>query len=232
MPACMPARSGGQTLEPLPISTTGNPMFDMQLNNIWRSLASIFDLRADMKLYEEEDDPNAIAFASSINAFLPDGTVYLGVGLVTQDLERYFSGPRRPYTYTVAAIAAHEMGHLAQFKYLRESARDSLSPLQLELGADFLAGWAFRMQNVISIAGSLGAVSDGVRILYELGDDTEFSAASHGDPDQRVDAFRAGLATGARSGRQATRLMVQYLVDNTDDTDDSTSASGGSRGER
>lgn len=218
---CIPARSTIMQLDPRPVTSTGNPVYDWQLNNAFFGLSQIYNVRAAVKLYQEDDEPNALASPTAINPYYPDGTVYLGMEMLRDEMDRYFSGQPRPFTYTIAAVLAHELGHIAQMRYLSSTVREGFSPVQLELGADFLAGWAFRRSmQMYPQMGDLGAVSDGMEIFYELGDETEFTSHSHGSPRARVDAFQQGLRANAFTPQFAIHAMQRYIRDNLSDSEE------------
>jgi hypothetical protein len=108
-----------------------------------------FEVNPGLGFYDDTDAPNALALPQALVQGAPDGTILMGIKLYLQDIERYYgrifeAGRINPYFLKQALncniIMAHEFGHILQYK----AGMNPEGPWQMELHADYLAGWWLR----------------------------------------------------------------------------------------
>jgi hypothetical protein len=109
------------------------------------------------------------------------------------------------------APITHELGHVVQMEAAGGPARlsQTITPLERELGADFLAGLALR-----------NSIGDPRRSLFKenlnlTGNYCEAGADAHGSPEQRSGAFQTGFmfdyAAVGQDARRAHALFIDTL---------------------
>lgn len=86
--------------------------------------------------------------------------------------------------HDMLAVLAHELAHLKQLQYAAEL--QYTSSLQIELGADFVAGLLYGQ---LFEKRSLMDLQNNLQLLARY---RENSSEAHGTPDQRTNAFRTG----------------------------------------
>lgn len=164
-----------------------------------------FDVDAEYGVYDDSS-PNALAIPVDITTLRnqkPDGTVLIGRRLILEE-------QRRSQAYwgtSVTLFIAHEFAHIRQFKK-----RLNLPIQQRELHADYMAGWYLGAWNR-NTGGTYANMEFAARALFSKGD-YEFNAlASHGSPEKRVSALKAGYRVGlARySMEDAFRSGVDFV---------------------
>ncbi len=112
------------------------------------------------------------------------GSVAFGKNLLAGELRSTPSTGRK--NTTIAAILAHECGHMLQY-----DKRSRLSPAQNELQADFLAGWSTRCEKR---HGNPDLDEGHVFVaFYKLGDEGIYNIQHHGLKKERCAAFLAGF---------------------------------------
>ncbi len=149
--------------------------------------------------------------AEGANAFAtPDvfyagtqGTVLFGIQLLRQELSASPFG-----TIALAAIMAHEWGHILQFAHgIRVPGK------QMELSSDFMAGWWCGMKVLANTpAVDMHTVA---RSLYAKGDYAFNDPAHHGTPAERVEQMSLGFSaavenrvTDSRAAFELSRTSV------------------------
>jgi hypothetical protein len=149
-------------------------------------LRKILGVSVPVIFYEEAGDPDAHAnfpLADKIgNKYgitkeeSKDGAVFIGVKLLSMEFNSY-----NGTGYSTPSILAHEFAHILQYRDLDYN--EKYSEIEGELHADFIAGWytghrsRYTPQDIIESMWS----------FYRHG------GGSHGTPEDRLDAFKAGL---------------------------------------
>jgi hypothetical protein len=173
------------------ISTTGDENLDRSLGRALVRLSSIFGERPGFGFIDDRDGPNAYA---SPETKVPGtwGTVLYGQTLF-QDLIRRNSDKGM----AVLAVAAHEFGHVAQFRSrVDETLMQGQSTVKLvELHADFLSGYFLGLRKRDDSSVSVWAAG---KTFYEIGDYQYNDRNHHGTPDERVTAAEEGFKHGSR----------------------------------
>jgi hypothetical protein len=172
--------------------TSGNPAVDRMVEMDLLFLEGRFRVSPNHVYYQEPKGRNAYWTPKTIGPVSPlgrvvsnsFGTMSLGRNLINHELGLTPKDAAR--NFTVAAIMAHELGHMAQF--VRKS---QLSPPQKELQADFLAGWSIRCAKR-STNPELHE-GDIFKTVYDLGDELHYTTEHHGTSDERLQAFRKGF---------------------------------------
>jgi predicted metalloprotease len=101
---------------------------------------------------------------------------------------------------SIAAIMAHEFAHIAQFR------RGPNEPTIIrELHADFLAGWYLANDPQFQLSN----VEPAFRAFYDRGDYQFNRQTSHGTPQQRLSAVKAGYQ---RVGTSLDRAYTDGLA--------------------
>lgn len=160
--------------------STGDAALDRKFRNESRKLSEFFGVQPNVLLLDEAEGPNAYAAAVDSRAGYT-GTVYFGVRLLGDELFDRDKGPT-----AVAGILAHEFAHILQMY------RTGMQPgKQMELHADFMAGWFLARKNRVKPV-NMDAFA---RSLYEKGDKYFWSPAPHGTPEERLNAMLAGYGS-------------------------------------
>lgn len=154
-----------------------------------------FGVEPDFGYYQDAKGLNAFATpARMFGGREPDGSVLFGKGLLTRYLTRS-NGSKT----AIAVIVAHEYAHILQFK----RARNGVCP-EVELEADFLAGWMLGRESGVTRRGGNASSNPSAarQTLFEVGDFLFNAPGHHGTPDQRSEQVMAGY----RMGRQEASL--------------------------
>jgi hypothetical protein len=189
---------------------------ELALAPIVIEMSQLFELTPVFGFYDDTGSCKGNALASSEELFPPapnapfktEGTVLLG--------EKLFSNLNRAQyqTAAIAAVCAHEFGHLLQFKYLKSELsriRDlDGSVVRVELFADFICGYdaGVRQFRQGDYAGAIGALNQ-----YRSGD-LVFGESHHGTPEERGHSVTAGFATGSKGPlppERIARLAFEYI---------------------
>lgn len=171
--------------EPM-IPKSGDKDFDYALAQTLAKISDLFGVLPGFAYYDDYDGQNAFATPRTrLNR--ADGTVLFGQGL----LARLRSGPDHP-ELSVAAVCAHEFGHILQFKtglYERVGAGQP-TVKRTELQADFLAGYfsGSRKLERPSFPAAVFAVTQ-----YNFGDNMVEDPGHHGTADERANAIVMGF---------------------------------------
>ena len=171
------------------ITTTGARMLDRSLGRALVRLSELFSERPGFGFADDSDGPNAYA---TDRTQVPGtwGTVCFGQALFKDLMERY-----QDKGWAVMAVAAHEFGHIAQF---RSGVDGQLLKYQstvkrVELHADFLSGYFLGVRKRQQPSIKVRAAGD---MLYRIGDYEFHNPNHHGTPDQRVMAAETGFKVG------------------------------------
>ena len=195
--------------EPL-IATTGDRTLDRALGRALVRLSELFSERPGFGFIDDSGGPNAYA---TDRTQVPGtwGTVCFGQTLFLDLLDRY-----QDQGLAVMAVAAHEFGHIAQFRsgIHNRLIRYQSTVKRVELHADFLSGYFLGVRKRQQPSISVWAAGD---TLYRIGDYEFQNPNHHGTPDERVAAAEAGFRLGhdnrAAFG-QAFSWGVEYILTN------------------
>ena len=177
--------------EPM-IAKSGNKDFDMALAQTLAKIASAFEVLPHFAYYDDYDGQNAYA-TNAVRSKRSDGTVLFGQGLL-QELMANIESP----AVAVAAVCAHEFGHILQYKRGLDRVLLDKQPTvkRVELQADFFAGYfaGKRKLERPSYPAAVVAITQ-----FGYGDNDVDSESHHGTPKQRGDAVVAGFNAAYRS---------------------------------
>ena len=204
-------RTGVNFFQPGELSTTtGDRVLDRSLGRALVRLSELFSERPGFGFVDDFGAPNAYATDETLVRGTW-GTVCFGQTLFKDLMGRYDD-----QGLTILAVAAHEFGHIAQFRsgVDKQLLRYQHTVKRVELHADFLSGYFLgvrkRQQPSISVWAAGHA-------LYQIGDYEFHGEDHHGTPDQRVAAaetgFRLGYDESARF-EQAFSWGVEYILTN------------------
>lgn len=166
---------------PLLSRTCGVPWLDQMMPIEAQYLSRYFGVRAGFTFLVDAEGANAFA---TPDAFFPNtgGTVLFGVQLLQQELSASQFG-----TIALAAIMAHEWGHILQFAHgIRVPGK------RMELSSDFMAGWWCGMKVLANTP--VVDMQTVARSLYAKGDYAFNDPAHHGTPPERVEQMALGFS--------------------------------------
>jgi hypothetical protein len=164
--------------------TLGDSYNDTGYNHEIFNLTRAFSVQPAFYACLERGDPNAFALPEEENEQGTLGAVFLGMKLARRELQR--SGQYN--NFTLAAILAHEVGHLVQF---REG--NDLATKPKELQADYLAGWYMANRDRGYAQWSETSARQNMDAFYRLGDYDYNNQEHHGTPEERLAAVTAGF---------------------------------------
>jgi len=187
-------REGGLTMGAITdrvVNTTGDAALDRALGMALVRLARTFGERPGFGFFDDRGRPNAYA---SRETKVPGtwGTVVYGQTLFA-DLMRRNSDKGM----AVLAVAAHEFGHIAQYRRGVDGRLRGGAPTvkRIELHADFLSGYFLGLRKREDSRISVWAAG---KTFYEIGDYDFNNEGHHGTPDERVAAAEAGFKHGSQ----------------------------------
>jgi hypothetical protein len=195
-----------QGSEPI-VHHSNNPHFDQALAMMLASISKVFDVLPGFGYYDDGNSHNA--YANPVNRTnRSDGTVLFGLGLLSDKLEATPGGVQ------VAAVCAHEFGHVVQFKHKIQSRLGGGYPTvkPIELHADFLAGYfaaCYQEKNPHFHAEEF-AMSQ-----YNGGDTATWDSRHHGTDKERGAAVAAGFGCRKRSSLNlddAIEFGIKYAM--------------------
>jgi hypothetical protein len=171
--------------EPI-IPRSGDRVFDRALAHTLAKISQLFGVVPGFGYYDDYDAMNAYA-SPKVRMYRADGTVLFGTRLL-----RRMRAQREAPEVAVAAICAHEFGHIVQFKtglYGRLSAGQP-NVKRVELHADFLAGYfaGMRKKEKADFPTEAFAMTQ-----YHFGDTEIMRRLHHGTPEERRAAIMAGF---------------------------------------
>jgi hypothetical protein len=189
---------------------------EIALGPIIVEMFQLFELTPAVGLYDDSNtcngnagaDPKPLFPAIPNLPFKVDGTIVLGTKLLNI-LSMY-----EHQTAAVAAVCAHEFGHILQFKYLErelaEIRKADKSVVRIELFADFICGYhagirKLRQEEYPAVIQALNQFKAGDHI---------FGPSHHGTPEERARSVREGFQVGI-GGRvlpeMIAKLGLQYV---------------------
>jgi hypothetical protein len=193
--------------EPM-ISSSGDKDFDMALAQTLSKISDAFAVLPGFAYYDDHDDENAYA-TEAVRLTNADGTVLFGQRL----LKRLLALRENP-DIAVAAVCAHEFGHILQYKQklVDRVSKGQTSVKRTELQADFFAGYfaGLRKRERPEFPAAVFALTQ-----YNSGDDMLNDPDHHGTPDERGAAISRGYEAAYRerlSLGDAIEASVAYVT--------------------
>jgi hypothetical protein len=195
-----------QGTEPI-IQHSNNPAFDQALAMMLASISKTFHVLPGFGYYDDSNVHNAYANPEDrLNQ--SDGTVLFGLGLLSEKLQATPSGVQ------VAAVCAHEFGHIVQFKHNIQPRLGNGVPTvkPIELHADFLAGYfaaCYQEANPRFHAEQF-AMSQ-----YNGGDTATWDSSHHGTSKERGNAVSTGFESRKRKNlnlNDAIEYGINYVM--------------------
>lgn len=200
--------------EPM-IPRSGDKDFDRALARTLSRVSDTLQVTPGFAYYNDIGDPHGLnAYATDVRRLENiDGTVLFGLGL----LKEMMAGDMHPEV-SVAAICAHEFGHILQFQKDLWFVDDGLPIIngvravkRSELQADFFAGYfaAKRRAEKPDFPAFVFGTT-----MEKLGDTAYHSAGHHGTPKERGDAIIKGFEVGHKEKRSladAIQISINYV---------------------
>ena len=186
------------------ITSTGERELDRALGRALVRITKLFGVRPGFGFFDGESSLNAFASPKKVVSGTW-GTVLFGRRLFWDLLRRYDDNGM-----AVLAIAAHELGHIAQFKsgVDKQLERNQPTVKRVELHADYLAGYflGIRKRRDPTIS-----VRQAGQELYRIGDYEFNNPDHHGTPDERVSAAEAGFRIGHETDTKFKQAFVRGI---------------------
>jgi len=193
--------------EPM-IPRSGDKDFDLALAQTLSLISDVLQVTPGFAYYDDYDGLNAYATPRArLNG--ANGTVLFGQGMLAM-----LRGGQENPDVSVAAVCAHEFGHILQFRHgLTDQLQSGQSTTKrAELQADFFAGYfaGVRKHQKPSFPAAVFAMT-----FYNFGD-TDFSKPSHhGTSDERASALSHGFQSAfndKRSLSEAIDISMRYVM--------------------
>lgn len=193
--------------EPM-IPRSGDRDFDFALAHTLAKASSILEVFPGFAYYDDYDSENAYA-TPKVRLTNADGTVLFGQRL----LRRLMRNPESP-DISVAAVCAHEFGHILQFKrgLSRIVGAGQGTVKRIELQADFFAGY-FAGRRKLERPEYPAAVF--ATTQYSMGDNMLNHPGHHGTHQERAAAIVKGFEVAHRQRRnlpEAIRIGTDYVM--------------------
>jgi hypothetical protein len=192
--------------EPM-ISNSGDRDFDVALAHTLAMISDEFSVLPGFAYYDDYEGPNALATPAARRQ-RADGTVLFGQRLLKQLL-----ATRESPDVAVAAVCAHEFGHILQYKHHLDERVGEGQPTvkRVELQADYFAGFfaGIRKREREDFPAAVFAVTQ-----FESGDDRVNHPQHHGTKEERGAAISQGFEAGYRrrlSLSEAIEASLNYV---------------------
>lgn len=192
--------------EPM-IPRSGNKDFDLALAYTLAMISRTLEVLPGFAYYDDYDGKNAYA-TRILRLANADGTVLFGQGLLRQ----LMSGHESP-DVSVAAVCAHEFGHILQYKKGLDRIVGVGQPTvkRVELQADFFAGFfaGIRKLEQPTFPAAVFALTQ-----YSMGDNTKNHPGHHGTYQERGAAVSRGFDIAFRERRalpEAIQISINYV---------------------
>jgi predicted metalloprotease len=188
---------------------SGNKLFDRALAHTLAKTSDQFNVLPGFAFFDDKTSRNAFASRSS-RLGRADGSVVFGKNMFSELMQR----PQHP-ELGIAAVCAHEFGHIAQYKHGIEErlVGQDHRVKRLELHADFLAGY-FAGRRKLETSDFPAAVF--AETQFNLGDKNFGDPDHHGSNKERGDAVVAGFEAAYRDRLDfmpALEKGVQYVME-------------------
>lgn len=177
---------------------SNNHEFDFALAKMLSNISDAFGVLPAFIYYDDSAGKNAYANGTK-RMNRTDGTVAFGLGLLADKLAR------RPDGSHVAAVCAHEFGHIVQYKHSINLTENAPTVKLQELHADFLAGYfaAIHKESHPNYPAAEFALSQS-----DGGDPYTWEPSHHGTQEERGNAVVAGF-----NARKNSRLDLDAAID-------------------
>jgi hypothetical protein len=203
----VPADRAFRAADGEPISLgSGDKDFDLALAQTLSHICDVFEVLPGFAFFDDAPYRNAYA-VSKRWVENSDGTVLFGKRL----LASLMCGHEVP-DIRVAAVCAHEFGHIVQIKRGVAEKIGSRVLKPLELHADFLAGFYAGVRKTEHPAYPAAAFVSGAR---EMGDKDLHNRDHHGTGEERAAAVARGFAAGyceRRTLAEAVGMGITYVT--------------------
>jgi hypothetical protein len=200
----MQYRSGEEEL----VHTSGDRDFDRALAHTLARISDLYQVLPGFAFFDDSDGLNAYA-TTQVRLQRADGTVIFGQGL----LKRLMRTPEAPDA-CIAAVCAHEFGHILQYKLGIADKLKAGQPTvkRVELNADFFAGYfaGVRKKERATFPAAVFAMTQ-----YTFGDNMVNAPDHHGTRDERAQAVIAGFEASYRNNlnlNDAIYRGMQYVA--------------------
>jgi hypothetical protein len=193
--------------EPI-LASSGDREFDYALAQTLSHITDTFRVLPGFGYFDDSEAPNAYATGIARMA-RADGTVLFGQRLLKATLAK----PEHPDA-AVAAICAHEFGHILQTKLnLRPTILAGQTTMKrLELHADYLSGYYAGLRKLTKPDYPAAVFATQA---YSSGDLTVTNAGHHGRPEERAAAIVRGFEVAYRERHniaEAVQIGVNYVA--------------------
>lgn len=192
--------------EPM-IPKSGDSGFDYALAQTLAKLSDRLTILPGFAYYDDYDGMNAYA-TPKVRLTNADGTVLFG----QRFLKRLMAATDHPEV-GVAAVCAHEFGHILQYKKRLTTVVGAGQPTvkRIELQADFFAGYFAGLRKIEKpdFPAAVFAMTQ-----YTNGDDQIASPNHHGTPDERAAAVVRGFECSYNAKKNlsdAIEVSVNYV---------------------
>lgn len=189
------------------IGSSGDRDFDFALAQTLARISDLFDVLPGFGFYDDYDAKNAYA-TRAVRAGRGHGTVLFGQRL----LKELLGGQESPDA-AVAAVCAHEFGHILQYRKNLDRIVGSGQPTvkRVELQADYFAGFfaGTRKLQTPEFPAAVFAVTQ-----FNLGDTRINHEQHHGTPEERGAAIAQGFNAAFRDRigmAEAIEASVKYV---------------------
>ena len=200
-------QSFGTGNEPI-IASSGDREFDYALAQTLSRITDTFRVLPGFAFFDDSGTPNAYA-TTAVRMGRADGTVLFG----KHYLKAALAQPEHP-DVAVAAICAHEFGHILQYKLnlKRVLLAGQTTVKRIELHADYLAGYfaGTRKSQKPNYPAAVFATQQ-----YSAGDLQVNSPKHHGRPEERAAAIVRGFEVAYREKRNladALQIGINYVA--------------------
>ena len=186
---------------------SGDKDFDFALAHSLSAMSETFQILPGFCYFDDSEGMNAYA-TNRVRLNRGDGTVLFGRRLL-----RRLMAQREFPDVSVAAVCAHEFGHIMQYKRGLDRIVRAGQPTvkRVELQADFFAGYfaGVRKLSRPQYPAAVYALTQ-----HNFGDNMVNSPQHHGTPQERADAIVQGFEAGFRQRRtldDAINVSVNYV---------------------
>jgi hypothetical protein len=168
---------------------------ELGIGSMLNAVNRVTALKMSASFYEDDVWPNAMATIAVRTGF--DGELLIGWSLVSRILEEPNS------SFYLAAILAHESGHIVQLRNNMCASLMCQTVVRLELHADFIAGAILRRAGVPISESAEKLLASNWR---KLGDTEYGNFNHHGTPEQRLLCLTQGFQSAAEKSAEFITL--------------------------